>query len=477
MSRRALLRTRHRPATGTAGRALAATVAAAALLVGVDPVGAARAATPPRQAEPEDPAPPVEGGTDEGADRPLGELPELSAALADVELTSDGYDQVVARRDEVADQRAAAERREAEESATIVAATAREAELSEQIEAARARAERWEGVADRIDDAVRAVAVGSYMRGSSADIDPLFSLDPDAHDRAATASVTSESMARRQVRELERARSESRRARSEETLSIAMRDGVRDALAAARIARDEARADKERLAIELLEATAAIEDERRLATVVGAGFPLVVLDAYWKAAEAMQLLAPGCGIQWWALAGIGKIESRHGTYGGSEVRADGSLTKPIIGIPLTGAGGTAFIGDSDGGLIDGDPTVDRAAGPMQFIPQTWAAYGVDGDRNGRIEIQNIYDAAAGAARYLCVAAGSMADVGGLQRGYFAYNHSAAYVASVLSQAVHYGTAVPIAGVPAPPAAPPPPPPPAATEAPAATTTTTTAPPG
>jgi hypothetical protein len=479
MFRRAPLRTT-RPPTGPgprlAGgptRALAA-AGLAALLLGADPVGAARATRPPAQAEPADPAPDAEG-----ADlAPLGELPEVSEGLADVELTSVRYDEVVARRDEVADARAAAEREEAAQEDAIVAATAREAELTEQIDAARREAERWEGEAARLDDEVRAVAVGSYIRGATPDVDPLFALDPEAHNRAATSSIASESLARRQVDELEHARSEARRARSEETLSLAIRDGVRESLAAARIARDEARAEAERLAIELLDATAAIEGERRLATVVGAEFPLVVLDAYWKAAEVMRVIAPGCGIEWWALAGIGKIESGHGTYAGSEVRADGSLTKPIIGIPLTGSGGTAAIGDSDGGLIDGDPTVDRAAGPMQFIPQTWAAYGVDGDGDGDVEIQNIYDAAAGAARYLCAAAGSMTDVGGLQRGYFAYNHSTAYVASVLSQAVRYGSAVPIEGVAPPPAAPPPPPP--APEAPAdgaTTTTTTTVPPG
>lgn len=478
MSRRAPLRTPCRPAVGTVARALAATVTATTLLVGVGPLGVARAATPPSPTEPTDPATP--GAADE-AQRPLGELPEISLGLADVELTSATYDEVVAQRDEIADDRDAAERREAAEADAIVAATAREAELTTQIDAARREAERWEDEASRIDDEVRAVAVGSYMRGAGADVGPLFALDPEAHDRAATTSITSESLARRQVAELEHARSEARRARSEETLLTAIRDGVRAALAAARIARDEARAEKERLGIELLDATAAIEDERRLAEVVGAEFPLVVLDAYWRAAETMKVLAPGCGIQWWAMAGIGKIESRHGTYGGSEVRADGSLTKPIIGIPLTGANNTAAIGDSDGGLIDGDPSVDRAAGPMQFIPQTWAAYGVDGDGNGEIQIQNIYDAAASAARYLCAAAGSMADVGGLQRGYFAYNHSAAYVSSVLGQAVHYGNAVPIEGVPGPPAAPPPPPPAAPTDAAppdgaATTTTTTTAPP-
>jgi membrane-bound lytic murein transglycosylase B len=474
MSRRARLRTTRLAPGRATGRALAAAVAASALLVGLPAAG--------QEPDPTSTTTQPSGTTvPETELPPLGELPEISAGLADVDLTSATYDEVVAHREEIADQRDAAERRETAEADAIVAAIAREAELTGQIDAARREAERWEGEAARLDDEVRAVAVGSYMRGAGADVGPLFDLDPEAHDRAVTSSITSESLARRQVAELEHARSEARRARSEETLSTAIRDGVRESLAAARIARDEARAEKERLAIELLDATAAIEDERRLALVVGAEFPLVVLDAYWRAAETMRMLAPGCGIQWWAMAGIGKIESRHGTYGGAEVRADGSLTKPIIGIPLTGANNTAAIGDSDGGLIDGDPSVDRAAGPMQFIPQTWAAYGVDGDGDGEIQIQNIYDAAAGAARYLCAAAGSMADVGGLQRGYFAYNHSAAYVSSVLTQAVRYGNAVPIEGVPGPPAAPAPPPPPpepATPETPAdgTTTTTTTAPP-
>ncbi|QYG95525.1 lytic transglycosylase domain-containing protein [Iamia sp. SCSIO 61187] len=195
----------------------------------------------------------------------------------------------------------------------------------------------------------------------------------------------------------------------------------------------------------------------------------------------MSLLAPGCGISWWALAGIGKVESGHGTYGGAEVRADGSLTKPIIGIPLTGSGGTAAIGDSDGGLIDGDPTVDRAAGPMQFIPQTWVAHGVDGDQDGEVRIQDIDDAAASAAAYLCAAAGSMTDVAGLQRGYFSYNHSGEYVASVLGHAIRYGNAVEIEGAPLPPVPPPPPPapvvPPAGGPPADGATTTAPAPPG
>lgn len=442
-------RSPHRPVPPrrrAAARALVAVIAVSALVTGVQPAGAAPVpsqADPPTPADPTTPSPP-------GELPPLGALTAISPALAAVELSGDTYDAVVARRARIEEQRDAAARRGAAEAAAIAAHTARDAELTEQIAAVREQAEHWEGEAARLDEEARAVVVGSFVRGAGANLDPLFELDPDAHDLEATAAVTSDSVTRRQIRELERARDRARRARSEEALSLAIRAGVRDALAAARIAREEARADQVRLDAELVEASAAVEDERRLATVVGADFPLVVLDAYWKAAELMRLLAPGCGISWWALAGIGKVESGHGTYGGAEVRADGSLTRPIIGIPLTGAAGTAAIGDSDGGLVDGDATIDRAAGPMQFIPQTWVAHGVDGDHDGEIRIQDVDDAAAGAAAYLCAAAGTMADRAGLQRGYLAYNHSGAYVASVLGHAIRYGSTVEIEGVPLPP---------------------------
>ncbi len=217
-----------------------------------------------------------------------------------------------------------------------------------------------------------------------------------------------------------------------------MRAGIEEAAAA----QEQAAADKARLSQELVAATVAAEDESRLAMVEGAGFPLVVLDAYWKAAAAMRVFAPTCGIPWWALAGIGRVESGHGTHAGSEVRADGSLTKPIIGIPLTGFGGTAAIPDSDGGLIDLDPLVDRAAGPMQFIPQTWARWGLDGNGDGVRDIQNVYDAALGAAAYLC-ASGPLTDDAGLQRAYFSYNHSLEYVANVLDGAKAYALRVEI----------------------------------
>ncbi len=144
-------------------------------------------------------------------------------------------------------------------------------------------------------------------------------------------------------------------------------------------------------------AIAGADDARRLATVDGLNFPLVVLDAYVKAANVMAVTEPSCGIAWWALAGIGETESHQGTFGGATVRIDGSLSQPILGIPLNGSDNTA--------VITGPNGADRAQGPMQFITSTWAKWGRDGNDDGVIDIQNIYDAAAaGAAASTCAPA-------------------------------------------------------------------------
>ncbi|WCO65057.1 lytic murein transglycosylase [Iamia majanohamensis] len=367
-------------------------------------------------------------------------MPELSPALATVRVSSTDYDEAAADRDRLQDALADAAMRELTEGGDVVILTAREEDLTARITRVRDRAERWEADVARLTDSLREVAASSYMSGAGTD--PLRELDTQGFDDRAKADVAVDSLATRQSAELETARRGAERNREAEARAVAVRDEVRTGISEARRARDAAAADKARLAVELVEATKAAEDQSRLATVDGAGFPLVVLDAYWKAAEAMRLFAPTCGIPWWALAGIGRVESGHGTHAGAEVRADGSLTKRIIGIPLTGFGGTAAIGDSDGGLVDGDPTVDRAAGPMQFIPTTWVRWGRDGDGNGTRDIQNIYDAALAAAAYLC-ASGPLTDDAGLQRAYFSYNHSLEYVADVLDGAKRYALQVQI----------------------------------
>lgn len=197
-------------------------------------------------------------------------------------------------------------------------------------------------------------------------------------------------------------------------------------------ARDRAAVDESNFTGELIDRAAERDRVRATSLVRGVDFALVALDAYLRAAGSQS----GCGVEWWALAGISRVEGRHGTYGGAELLADGDLTRPIIGIPLSGEAGTAVVPDSDAGALDGDPIHDRAVGPMQFIPQTWAQWGRDGDRDGDVDPQNLYDATASAAAYLCHGRQLDSETG-LRAGYFSYNHSEFYVETVLRHAYAY----------------------------------------
>ena len=78
-----------------------------------------------------------------------------------------------------------------------------------------------------------------------------------------------------------------------------------------------------------------------------------------------------------------------------------------------------------------------AQGLMQFMPATWAAYGVDGDGDGHADIHTAADSIYSAANYL-TASGVTAGVEGVRRAIFAYNHADWYVNDVLYYAAAYG---------------------------------------
>lgn len=71
-----------------------------------------------------------------------------------------------------------------------------------------------------------------------------------------------------------------------------------------------------------------------------------------------------------------------------------------------------------------------ATGPMQFLPSTWRAWGVDGNGDGVADIHNVVDAIFGAAHYLAVSGGSV----DIRQGLYSYNHSTSYVNKVLGVA-------------------------------------------
>lgn len=164
--------------------------------------------------------------------------------------------------------------------------------------------------------------------------------------------------------------------------------------------------------------------------------PSVALDAYRRTAASPK--GTDCGLRWQVLAGVAKVESDHA--GGRSVEPDGTVAPPLVGPVLDGTGGTARIPDSDGGRLDGNVTWDAAVGPLQFLPSTWAAYGVDANGDGRADAHNLYDAAQGAAAHLCTGGGRLDDEENLRAALFAYNHSDDYVGAVMGWIAAYDQA-------------------------------------
>jgi hypothetical protein len=157
------------------------------------------------------------------------------------------------------------------------------------------------------------------------------------------------------------------------------------------------------------------------------GIPTRALAAYRQAAELA-----GCpGLRWELLAGIGWIESGHGSTAGASLNPEtGEVTPWIFGPPLDGrAGGRAISIATWSGWWGLTGAWQRAVGPMQFLPATFTAWAVDGDLDGVVNPHDIDDAAVTAAHYLC---GPSHRIDDERAAVLRYNHSAAYAERVLA---------------------------------------------
>jgi hypothetical protein len=403
--------------------ALAAAVAPALLVVALGATPVAAQAVEPVEPDP----PPGEG---------------LSTAVARVPLTSP---ELTRAEDALSSMRT----RQREASRRLEEVGPELASLRQEVEALDGVVRRRDAQIDKGDDAlarartaVRHIAVEWYVTGFGA----LEGLDPaltsDDRERLSHQYVLSQSAAGAALddqRQLEARLAELRADRDAVGERRAERGGRADELEAERV---ELTAALEEAARRLPQLEADVRTAQLGARVVGSDLSAVALDAYWRAELTLALLDPDCGVTWSLLAGIGRIESGHGTYRGNEVAADGKVTPGIYGPLLDGSAGPfAILRDSDGGALDGVASTDRAVGPMQFIPSTWRMVATDGTGDGTADPQNLFDAAVTAGVYLCRSGPGLGSVDRLRAAVFSYNHSTEYVDAVLAGADRYRTDV------------------------------------
>jgi len=186
-------------------------------------------------------------------------------------------------------------------------------------------------------------------------------------------------------------------------------------------------------------ATRPVLDQAWLArTAAAAGIPAPALRAYADAELRLRSEQPRCHLSWNTLAGIGWIESQHGTLDGRALLADGRSSRPILGPALDGTGGVAAIRSTPASAAwQGDAVWEHAVGPLQFLSSTWERWAADGDADGVADPGDIDDAALAAGRYLCADGHDLATDSGWNAAVHAYNHDAGYVAEVAAAANAY----------------------------------------
>jgi peptidoglycan DL-endopeptidase CwlO len=172
------------------------------------------------------------------------------------------------------------------------------------------------------------------------------------------------------------------------------------------------------LAIALIGAVAGISGQEAsactaqpAASSAAAAIPAAYLSDYKEAGAAY-------GIPWTVLAGIGTVESDNGQSGLPGVHS-GTNAYGAAGPMQFGVGGAA--GDTWGGA------------PVHPASQHTGGYGIDGDRDGVVDVYDPGDAIPSAA-YFLQAHGAPAD---MQAALFAYNRSTQYVSDVLDWAARY----------------------------------------
>ncbi|MGC4748915.1 lytic murein transglycosylase [Micromonospora sp. DT201] len=170
------------------------------------------------------------------------------------------------------------------------------------------------------------------------------------------------------------------------------------------------------------------------------GVPAVAMQAYGYAELMLNQTNRSCALSWTTLAAIGQVESGHGSANGARLGQDGKALPKIIGLPLDGKDGRMRIIDTDRGSLDGDTILDKAIGPMQFIPSTWQEIGADADNDGSKDPHDLDDAALAAGNYLCKGGRNLSIPSDWWNAILSYNDVRRYAQDVYDTANRYGRA-------------------------------------
>ena len=114
---------------------------------------------------------------------------------------------------------------------------------------------------------------------------------------------------------------------------------------------------------------------------------------------------PGCQMPWTLLAGIGRVESDHGRYGGSVLGSDGVSRPAIIGVALNGKGPVAAIRDTDDGRSTATRSGTARSARCSSSRRPGRAPAATATATAAVNPNDIDDAALAAAAYLCSGSG------------------------------------------------------------------------
>lgn len=359
----------------------------------------------------------------------------LDPRITAMELSGYGWDRAVGRLDDALFARAENSRRLAGAEERLERLTDESADVTARLAAVVTEVAGLEQRLAEVEDALVARALDRYVGFGG---DPLLGID-DPTDATDAARSTELQQHADEVQFSTRAEILERREQTDAEQRHLLGRAVEliAEIGSTETVIDEGRRATETLEAEVEAATDGVRSARWSATIPGTDLSVVALDAYLNAEDLLAETWADCNLSWWMIAGVARIESRHGRYGGRTLQADGRVDRPIIGIALDGGPGVRAMVDTDEGRYDGDTVWDRAVGPLQFIPETWLRRGRDGNGDGWSDPQNLYDATYSAGRYLCALGGDLSSRASLRAAYFGYNTSTEYVNDVIGHADRY----------------------------------------